>query len=178
MEHPYQIQEGFLFGFQHPPLKNTTITASPFATDWQKCNCNGTEDLANEMSLHVFSLFLLFLLFLLISLDVGFCDDIPLMVVRSFLIVRPIYFYFYSYLRLKTLCGREGYETRVDGRMGREGQKKKNRRNTRRSTFFWFLFPSFWFVVRWLWEKKKVCTVGFAFRREIDLVGGENEKCV
>jgi hypothetical protein len=26
--------------------------------------------------------------------------------------------------------------------------------------------------------RKKVCTVGFAFRREIDLVGGENEKCV
>jgi hypothetical protein len=91
-----------------PPFENTTTTtASPLATGWQKCNRNGNRGISpNEMFSFMsfsFSLFLFF--YLLISLDVGFCDDIPLMAARFFF--SRLFFFIYSILifllRLKTL---------------------------------------------------------------------------
>ena len=104
----------------------------------------------------------------------GFCDDIPLMAARfSRLFVLSI-FIFTFLLRSQDFMERQGMKTRVDVWMhGWEGErrKKENRRNTRVSFFISSLglfFPSFLELVGcgWTEEKKEVCTVGFAFRRE------------
>jgi hypothetical protein len=78
-----------------------------------------------------------FFSFSTLSLDVGFCDDIPLMAARSFLICSSylLLFLFYFYLRFKTLWERMARKrVWMDVWMDRMGWDGKEKRKTKDGT--------------------------------------------
>jgi hypothetical protein len=138
----YRTQEGFLLDPNSPcfetrlllPVREQLTGKNATATAWRIS--------PTRCLIHGFSLFLLFLL---VSLDVGFCDDIPLMAARSFFDCSSYLFLFLFFFVFKTLCGREGYENSSGSiRWNSEGgrRRRKNRRNTRMSFFFIVLLVS------------------------------------
>ena len=162
----YRTQEGFLLD-PNPPFFETRLLL-PVREQLTGKNATATAQRISPTRCLIHG----FLLFLLVSLDVGFCDDIPLMAARSFFDCSSYLFLFLFIFVFKTLCGGEGYENSSGSiRWNRERarRRKNNRRNTRVSFFISSLglfFPSFLELVGcgWTEEKKEVCTVGFAFR--------------
>jgi hypothetical protein len=141
-----------------PLSNNTQPLPSPSTTDWQLPRRRNEIVLVHislslSLSLHIFYL----------SLDVGFCDDIPLMAARFFL---QIYSFSNPHLQVSRLYGKEmATKTHVGwvhGR-GKGGVKEegKIRRNTRMSKIFFtrsllFCHHFFWFVgCEMRWERRK-----------------------
>jgi hypothetical protein len=153
MDLPPSSTKGFSW-IQIPPGKKNYTSASPLTTDWQPQRRGKPRQ--RDVLVHLFPLSFLYL-----SLDVGFCDDIPLMAAR-FLTVRLSIFIFIFFIFASRLYGKEWHETRVDG----EELTTKERRNTRMSILFSILF---WFVGFGGRERKSV-QWDLLFRREIDSV--------
>jgi hypothetical protein len=132
-----QSRKGFLL--DATPLENKNTTASPLATDWQNATATAT---ARRTSLARRFLVRLsfFLFFFYLSLDVGLCDDIPLMAARFFFLSDCSSILFSSLLFLSSFqdfYGRTGTKrVWMSGYMGEGSRGKKRRRYTRMSNFF------------------------------------------
>lgn len=148
----------------NPSGEKSYTSASPLTNDWQPQRRGKPRQ--RDVLVHLFPLFFLYL-----SLDVGFCDDIPLMAARFLTVRLSIFIFIFTFFIFASrLYGKEWHETRVDGE---ELTTKRKTEHQDVDSFFFhrsLLSIFFWFVGCGGRERKSVQWDLLFFRREIDSV--------